>query len=366
MKSMKKMLALLMALVLTFALVGCGGSSDDAAAPADNGATEEKTEEAPADDASADDATADDTAEAGDSEGGLIKVGYAQIGAESDWRLANTESFKQQFTEENGYELIFNDGQQKQENQIKAIRDFIAQDVDYIVLAPVVETGWDTVLQEAKDAGIPVILSDRGVDVADDSLYTTQVCGDFVLEGNNAGDWLAQELKDKGRDKEEINVCVIEGTTGASAATGRKEGFAAKADENGWKILDSQDGDFTQEGGQEVMESFLKNYDDIDVVVCANDNEAFGAIAAIEAAGKTTGPEGDIWIISFDAVKQGFQYMVDGKLNCDVECNPLYGPKIDEIIKKLENGEELEKLSHPEEGVFDYKTAADLIDSRPY
>lgn len=289
----------------------------------------------------------------------LIVVGYAQVGAESDWRTANTESFKSTFTEENGYKLIFDDAQQKQENQIKAIRSFIQQDVDYIVVAPVVETGWETVLEEAKEAGIPVILSDRMMQVTDDSLYECWVGGNFIKEGEDAGKWLAQYLEDNGRGEEEINLVTIQGTIGASAQVGRTEGFGniLKEHEN-WNMLDMQSGEFTQAKGQEVMESFLKSYDDIDVVVCENDNEAFGAIDAIKAAGKTCGPEGDIIVISFDAVKAAFDAMIAGDLNAAFECNPLHGPRVAEIIQKLEAGEEVEKIQYVDEAYFD--TSMDL------
>ena len=293
------------------------------------------------------------------AEDDLIVVGYAQVGAESDWRTANTESFKSTFTEENGYKLIFDDAQQKQENQIKAIRSFIQQDVDYIVVAPVVETGWETVLEEAKEAGIPVILSDRQMQVTDDSLYECWVGGNFVKEGEDAGNWLAKYLEDAGRCEEDINLVTIQGTIGASAQVGRTEGFGniVKEHEN-WNMLDMQSGEFTQAKGQEVMESFLKSYDDIDVVVCENDNEAFGAIDAIKAAGKTCGPDGDIIVISFDAVKAAFDAMIAGDLNASFECNPLHGPRVAEIIQKLEAGEEVEKIQYVDESYFD--TSMDL------
>jgi len=289
----------------------------------------------------------------------LIVVGYAQVGAESDWRTANTKSFKSTFTEENGYKLIFDDAQQKQENQIKAIRSFIQQDVDYIVVAPVVETGWETVLKEAKDAGIPVILSDRQMKVSDDSLYTCWVGGNFVKEGLDSGDWLAAYLKKQGREKEDINIVTLQGTIGASAQVGRTEGFGAKLKEHpNWHMLAMQTGEFTQAKGQEVMESFLKSYPDIDVVVAENDNMAFGAIDAIKAAGKTCGPKGDIIIISFDAVSAAFDAMIKGDLNCAVECNPLHGPRVASIIQKLEKGEKVDKIQYVEEKSFD--TSMDL------
>lgn len=298
-----------------------------------------------------------DASDSGDSD--LITVGYAQVGAESDWRTANTESFKSTFTKENGYELIFDDAQQKQENQIKAIRSFIQQGVDYIVVAPVVETGWETVLEEAKAEGIPVILSDRQMDVSDEDLYVCWVGGNFIKEGEDAGHWLEDYLKEKGKDGEEINMVTLQGTIGASAQVGRTEGFAnVLAENDNWNMLELQTGEFTQAKGQEVMESFLKKYDDIDVVIAENDNMAFGAIDAIKAAGKTCGPDGDITIISFDAVKAAFDAMIAGDLNCAVECNPLHGPRVAEIIQKLEAGEEVDKIQYVDEELFD--TSMDL------
>jgi len=295
----------------------------------------------------------------------LIVVGYAQVGAESDWRTANTISFQSTFVEDNGYKLIFDDAQQKPENQIKAIRNFIQQDVDYIVLAPVIETGWETVLGEAKAAGIPVILSDRMIDVSDDSLYTCWVGGNFVKEGHDAADWLAKYLVDKGRADEEINIVTLQGTIGSSAQVGRTQGVEEKlADHSNWKMLDKQTGEFTQSKGQEVMESFLKSYPDIDVVIAENDNMAFGAIDAIKAAGKD--PGSDIIIVSFDAVKAAFESMIAGDMNVSVECNPLHGPRVAEIIQKLEKGETVDKIQYVDEGVFPADTAADLIDGRMY
>lgn len=297
----------------------------------------------------------------------VIVVGYAQVGAESDWRTANTESFKSTFTEENGYKLIFDDAQQKQENQIKAIRSFIQQDVDYIVVAPIVETGWETVLKEAEEAGIPVILSDRLMDVSDESLYICWVGGNFVKEGEDAGKWLAEYLEQQGRADEEINIVTLQGTIGASAQVGRTEGVGnVVALHDNWNMLAMQTGEFTQAKGQEVMESFLKSYDDIDVVIAENDNMAFGAIDAIKAAGKTCGPDGDIIVISFDAVKAAFDAMIAGDLNCTVECNPLHGPRVAEIIQKLEKDEAVEKIQYVDEGVFPADTAEQDAVGRAY
>jgi simple sugar transport system substrate-binding protein len=294
----------------------------------------------------------------------LITVGYAQVGAESDWRTANTESFKSTFTEANGYKLIFDDAQQKQENQIKAIRNFIQQDVDYIVVAPVVETGWETVLQEAKAAGIPVILSDRQMKLADDSLYTAWVGGNFLKEGQDAVKWLNNYVSKKKITKT-LNVVILQGTIGSSAQVGRTKGeLDGLAANKQYKLLAKQTGEFTQAKGQEVMESFLKAYPKIDVVFAENDNMAFGAIDAIKAVGKKPGK--DIIIISYDAVNEAFKRMVAGEINADAECNPLHGPRVAEIIQKLQAGQKVDKIQYVDEGVFDTDNAAKILPTRKY
>ena len=245
----KKLMSAALATAMALSVTACTSNPADktTAAPAETKAEAAETTAA----------AAEEKKEAADGE--LITVGYAQVGAESDWRTANTESFKSTFTEENGYKLIFDDAQQKQENQIKAIRSFIQQGVDYIVVAPVVETGWETVLEEAKEAGIPVILSDRQMQLSDDSLYEAWVGGNFVKEGETCGDWLADYLEKQGRSDEEINMVTIQGTIGASAQVGRTEGMDNKLKEHSnWKMLDRQSGEFTQAKGQEVMESFLR------------------------------------------------------------------------------------------------------------
>ena len=292
----------------------------------------------------------------------LIVVGYSQVGSESDWRLAHTKSIKEALTEENGFYLIFDDAQQKQENQIKAVRSFILQEVDYIVVAPIVETGWEAVLQEAKDAGIPVILDDRGVDV-DEDLYTCWLVTNAVKEGEDAGHWLADYLEKQGRSDEEIRIVTLQGTTGATAQIGRTKGFQTVLDEHdNWTMLERMDGDFTQAKGQEVMETLLEKYPDIDVVVCENDNMAFGAVDAIKEAGRTCGPDGDIIIISFDAVRAAFDAMINGDINAVFECNPLHGPKLREIIDDLAAGKAVDKIQYMEEAYFD--TTMDLENIR--
>ncbi|MDO4522808.1 MAG: ABC transporter substrate-binding protein [Eubacteriales bacterium] len=298
------------------------------------------------------DKTAEDM---GRSEGDdLIVVGFSQVGAESDWRNANTEAFKSALTEEEGFYLIYEDAQQKQENQIKALRNFILQEVDYIILNPIVETGWDSVLQEAKDAGIPVIISDRRVKVEDDSLYVCWLGSDFEQEGIHAGEWLNTYLEEQNRENETINIVTLQGTLGSTAQLGRTTGFASVMSEHkNWKMMDMREGDFTQAKGQEVMKDFLEQYPDIDVVVCENDNMAFGAIDAMREAGRSFGTNGDIIVISFDAVKEALQRIIAGEINVVFECNPLSGPKIAELIRKLENGEKIAKENYIEETYFD-------------
>lgn len=285
-----------------------------------------------------------------------IVVGFSQLGAESDWRSANTESMKATFTAENGYELIYENGQQKQANQIMAIRTFIQQEVDYIVLAPVIETGWDTVLQEAKDAGIPVIIVDRMVDVSDESLFTCWVGSDFELEGKKAAEWLNQYTVAKGIDPADIHIVNIQGTIGASAQIGRTKGLADAEKARGWDLMAQVTGDFTQAKGKEAMESLLKQYDNINVVYCENDNEAFGVIEAIEAAGKKVGSgisNGEIMVISFDGVKkEALHYIMKDKISCIIACNPLQGPHVQKIIEQLEAGRMPDKFSYVDEGMY--------------
>ena len=263
----------------------------------------------------------------------LVTVGYAQVGHESDWRTANTQNYQDVFSEDAGYSLDLVDCDNDNAAQLEAVRTFISKDMDYIVIAPIQSAGWDTVLQEAQDAGIPVIIADREIEASDD-LYDAWVGTNTTNEGITAGNWLAEYLGDK-----DANILVIEGSVGASAALGRTEGFNQVAGEHdNWTILDSQSGDFTQAGGQEVMESFLKSYDDIDVVICENDNEAFGAMDAMKAAGISYGVDGDVILISFDACTAGLEYVMSGDINADFECNPLAAPFVEDVIQQLESG----------------------------
>lgn len=290
-----------------------------------------------------------------------ITMGFAQVGAESGWRTANTKSV-QESAKKAGIDLKFSDAQQKQENQIKAIRSYIQQKVDVIAFSPVVESGWDTVLKEAKTANIPVILTDRAVDSTDKTLYKTFLGSDFVEEGKKAGAWLVDESKSA---TDTVNIVEIQGTTGSAPANDRKEGFeeAIKANPK-LKIIASQSGDFTRSGGKQVMEAFLKNNPDIDVVFAHNDDEGLGAIEAIEAAGKVPGK--DIKIITIDAVKDGMTALSNGKINYIVECSPMLGDQLMDLAKKVLAGETVPERVVTEETTFTQEQAKQVLASRPY
>ena len=294
----------------------------------------------------------------------LISVGFSQLGSESIWRTANTNSVKSTLTEENGFFLLFDNARQMQEKQIKALRSFISQRVDVIVFCPVRETGWDTVLEEAKEAGIPVIVLDRAISVSDESLYTCFVGEDMRDEGVKAGRWLEQELEEKGKE-EKINIVVLQGTEGSSAQLGRSNGFATiAARHSNWKLTAQNGGDFTEAKGKEVMSRFLNEFDDIDVVVAQNDDMAFGAIDALEEAGIRPGE--DVLVISFDGSKRALQYVKEGKINVDVECNPLSGPLLSEVIRKVSAGVPVEKQYYMEEKVFTRENAGEYLEDREY
>ena len=322
--------------LLTVGLAACGssGSSGSSGAPASGGS-----------------AAATDT----------LTMGFAQVGAESGWRTANTKSI-QDSAAAAGVDLKFSDAQQKQENQIKAIRSYIQQKVDIIAFSPVVESGWDTVLLEAKRAQIPVILTDRSVDSTDDSLYVTFLGSDFIAEGKKAGDWLVQQYQG---NTAPVSIVELQGTTGAAPAIDRKEGFteAISAAPN-LQIVASQTGDFTRSGGKQVMEAFLKSQPKIDVVYAHNDDMGLGAIEAIEAAGKVPGK--DIKIITVDAVKDGMQALADGKINFIVECNPLLGPQLMDLAKQVKAGQQVPKRVVTEETTFDQAGAQAVLAQRQY
>jgi simple sugar transport system substrate-binding protein len=308
------------------------------------------------------DSSDDEKATSSGSGGGgdLIKVGFAQTGSESGWRSANTESMKEAFSKDNGFDLVFNAADNDTAAQISAVRSFINQGVDAIVIAPIVEDGWDDVLQEAKDADIPVILEDRTVTSSED-LFSTWVGDDFEKEGETAGAWAADTYGDTA-----TKMVVLEGTTGSAPANDRATGFDKAIDGSQIEKIDSQTGDFTRDGGKKVMEGFLQKYgaDGIDLVFAHNDDMALGAIEAIEAAGAKPGE--DIHIVSIDGVHDGMQALVDGKINYIVECNPLLGESAADLVKKVLDGTSVEKENFATDQAFTQEEAAAVIDSRKY
>lgn len=293
--------------------------------------------------------------------GGAVTLGFAQVGAESGWRTANTKSI-QESAKTAGIELKFSDAQQKQENQIAAIRSYIQQKVKVIAFSPVVESGWETVLKEAKTAKIPVILTDRAIDSPDKTLYKTFLGSDFIAEGKKAGEWLTKEY---GSATGQVNIVELQGTTGSAPANDRKKGFGdVIAADPKYKIVASQTGEFTRAKGKEVMEAFLKSQPKIDVLYAHNDDMALGAIEAIQAAGKVPGK--DIKIVSVDGVKDALQALADGKINHVVECNPLLGPQLMDLVKKVNAGEQVPERIETQETEFDQASAKAALPQRQY
>ena len=296
----------------------------------------------------------------------LTVIGVSQVGSESGFRVANSESIRSVFTEEAGYLLLFDDARQKQDNQIAAIRKFIQQQVDYILLMPLCVSGWDSVLQEAKEAGIPVILVDRTAEVADESLYAAHIGSDFLWEGEQAAAWLAEAFQNV---EEPVNILHIRGTLGSSAQLGRSEALEAAAEQEGWNLLAQLDGDFTQAKTYEATAQWLDSQPeppDIHALYCENDNAAFGAIQALEERGYDCGRDG-VCIVSFDATRQGLTYCLAGKITLEVECDPLVGPLVEEVVRILEEGGVPDRHYYAQERLF---TSEDLsrsfIEQRPY
>jgi len=287
-----------------------------------------------------------------------IIVGFAQLGAESEWRVANTKSI-QDTAAKLGVELRFTDAQQKQENQIQAVRSFIIQRVDVIGISPIVETGWEEVFQEAKAAGIPIILVDRKADVPSD-LYVTYMGSDFLEEGRRSARTLAQIVNGR------ANIVELVGTVGSAPAIDRYNGFReVLKDYPDMKIIDSQSGDFTVAKGKEVMEAFLKAHGrEITAVFAHNDDMALGAIQAIEAYGLRPGV--DIKIVSVDAAHGAFEAMIAGKLNATIECNPLLGPTFFDLALKVVNGDPVPKWVPSDEGIFLPDNAQAILPTRQY
>lgn len=350
MKNVSKVIALIIAMVLLTALAACGA---------------QQTAPAPATDATKAEAAKTEAAKPDKK----IVLGFAQVGAESGWRTANTKSIQEEAAKQ-GIELKFSDGQQKQEIQIAALRSFIAQKVDVIAFSPKVETGWDAVLKEAKDAGIPVILTDRAVKMQSgnaEDYYVTFLGSDFKVEGENIAKWLVENADKLGLPKDNVNIYELEGTVGSAPAIDRKTGFDAVIAANPrFKVVKSQTGNFTRAEGKPVMESWLKSdKGNIHVVFAHNDDMAIGAIQAIEEAGLKPGK--DIILISIDGVKDAFVAMSEGKLAASQECNPLLGPQVMELVKQVMAGKkDIPKRILSDERLYTAEEAAAALPNRQY
>ena len=291
-------------------------------------------------------------------------IGFSQVGSESDWRVANTKSMTDTFADDDEYELVIENARQQQENQFTAVRRFILEGVDFIIIAPTVEEGWETILTEIQDAGIPVIIVDRSVAVEDDSLYLTNVGSDFLRQGNLAVEWLEKEIP----EDTDIKILHLQGTIGATAQIQRTKALEdAVAKHSNWEITSQLYGDFTEAKAYEVMTDYLKENSDIDVLYSENDNMTFGAMRALDEAGITYGNGGQVKIITFDATREALQYCHDGKINLCVECNPLFGPRVKELIEDYRSGKEIPKHVYVDESAYTTQNITqEFVDSREY
>ena len=330
---------------------GCGrsktpdasGQSTDPSVDADNGAASTEASGLPA---------------PADRSGASLVIGFSQLGSESAWRLGNTASMERA-AKEYGFSLMMENGMQKQENQIAAIRSFIAYQVDVIVFAPIVETGWVNVLQEAKDAGIPVIMMDRIISVKDSDLYTAYIGPDHYQEGISAAKFLMKKAEEM--DQEKIRIVEISGTEGSSPMISRYEGFHDLIDrDERFETLDTISGDFLRSKGKECMETLLRKYpDQIDVLYSHNDAMTLGAIEVLEERGLEPGK--DIVIITVDGEQAAVDLLKEGKINCVVECSPMLGDAVMDLAQKIVSGQEYPRNTHPEEEVFtEYDDLSDL------
>ncbi len=292
----------------------------------------------------------------------IIDVGYSQLGTESAWRLANTASIKEA-AKDAGINLIFDDANQSQKKQFEAIRRFIDMEVDVIVISPVVDYGWEEVLQEVKAAGIPVLLSDRSIATEEDDLYVTYIGAEFLEEGRRAMRWIAENVK---ADTTGAKIIELQGTIGSSPATERKKGFEEiLVQYPDYQIVYSDVGDFTFEGGKRIIKDYLtENQWDIDIIFAHNDDMALGAISALEEFGIKPGR--DVKIVSVDGTKEAFEAMIKGNLNCSVECSPLLGPQLMKAVKDLMTGKELPLRIITDEKIYTEKDAQSLIKERKY
>ena len=355
---LKKSLTAIAALGVAFTLAACGSSGSSS-----SGTTSAAAGSSPASSAKPSaSAGADAPTELPAIDPAMLNgavMGFAQVGSESGWRSANTDDIKQAAAD-NKVDLQFTSAEGDQAKQIASIKTFITQGVDLIAFSPVVETGWDAVLTEAKNAGIPVILTDRAVD-SDPSLYQTFIGSDFVAEGEKAATWAKTEFA--GQDK--VNMVVLEGTTGSAPANDRATGWDnVLGSDPAFTVLASQTGDFTRDGGKKVMEGFLATYPDIDLLYAHNDDMALGAIEAIEAAGKVPGQ--DIKIVSIDAVKAGMEALAAGKINFIVECSPLLGDQLFQASSAVLAGQSIPARIVTVEGSFDQQQAIAALPTRQY
>ena len=291
-----------------------------------------------------------------------IVLGFSQLGSESDWRKANTRSILEA-AKESEIELLFENAEQSQEKQFEAIRGFIDQQVDVIAISPVIESGWEPILTEAKRAGIPVILSDRAVQVNDPSLFVTLIGSDFYEEGRKAGMYLLDKMRNVTGS---IGIVELQGTSGSSPSIERGRGLREVIkDKENLTILQSEPANFTLEKGKEVMEGFLKELgQEIKVLYAHNDDMAIGAIEAIEEYGLRPGE--DIVIISVDGTRKAFEMMTQGKINAVVECNPLLGPMLMQAVREITAGRTLPKRIVPPESVFTEELAEKEVGNRQY
>jgi simple sugar transport system substrate-binding protein len=362
----RKLAVLAAAAAAAIALTACGSSATTASSSTSEAATSAASSSKAATSSASASSAASGSAEAGGElppvdpamlDGAVI--GFAQVGSESGWRSANTDSIKSS-AEQYKVDLQFTSAEGDQAKQISSIKTFITQGVDLIAFSPVVETGWDAVLQEAKAADIPVVLTDRSVD-SDPSLYKTFIGSDFILEGEKAATWAQKEFA----DADKVNMVVLEGTTGSAPANDRATGWAnVLGSDAKFTTLASQTGDFTRDGGKKVMEGFLATYPDIDLVYAHNDDMGLGAIEAIEAAGKVPGK--DIKIVTIDAVKAGMEALAAGKINFIVECSPLLGEQLFQASSAVLAGQEIPARVVTIETTFDQQQAIEALPTRLY
>lgn len=350
----KKVLATLLATTMVFGLAACGNSSDSASTDtANNAATTDDA--ATADTTATDDATAaDDSASSGD----LIKVGIINNDPnESGYRTANDKSMKEMFTAENGYEASFAYSL-KNDEQITAAQKFIQDGVDYLLLSAADVSGWDSVLQDAADAGVRVILFDRTID-ADESLYEASIVSDMAKEGETAVTW----LKDQGLD--EYNIIHLQGVMGSAAQVGRSGALDDAVKNDGWKLVTQQTAEWNAEKAQQIVQSVIDSGEKFNVIYAENDDMAKGAVAALDKANISHGVGKDVIVMGFDCNKWALEELLNQNWNYDGQCNPFQATYIDEVIKTIEGGGEVaEKTIIMDEKGFDATTITqDDVDS---